>query len=344
MNKDSFQVGLNLGGWLSQYPSYDYDHFDTFIKEADFRRIADWGCDHIRLPVDYPVLEDENHPGAVNERGIGYVRRALEWSRDNGLRAILDLHKAPGFSFENLQTVSLFDSPAEQDRFINIWRTLSVSFVDTNDFVAFELLNEIFLPDSSPWNRLARNTIGHIREIDAERLIVIGGNYFNSPSQLTNLDVSTDSNILYTFHFYEPMVVTHQKAKWVPFLSDYNHEVAYPGFASDLAEFLERHPEYKAYLGHSASVFLDKSSLSAAAQPAIDFSHGKGQSVYCGEYGVIEGAPLETRLNWTADFVSILLGHHIGRAYWSYKGIDFGLVDPHGEVISDKLVKIVCAR
>lgn len=30
-----------------------------FVKEDDIRNIADWGLDHIRLPIDYNVIEDE---------------------------------------------------------------------------------------------------------------------------------------------------------------------------------------------------------------------------------------------------------------------------------------------
>jgi aryl-phospho-beta-D-glucosidase BglC (GH1 family) len=54
-----FQNGVNLGGWLSQYRRYEHDHFRTFITRRDIEQIAAWGFDHIRLPVDYPVLESD---------------------------------------------------------------------------------------------------------------------------------------------------------------------------------------------------------------------------------------------------------------------------------------------
>ena len=54
-----FIKGVNLGGWLSQYPKYSEKHFNAFIQEADIQRIVKMGFDHIRIPVDYNVLETE---------------------------------------------------------------------------------------------------------------------------------------------------------------------------------------------------------------------------------------------------------------------------------------------
>ncbi len=182
MNKSALQTGVNLGGWLSQYPAYDYTHFDTFITADDIERIIDWGCDHVRLPVDNPVLENEKQPGTLNEKGMDYVRKGLDWCHDGGLKVILDLHKAPGFRFDHFQAATLFDDASLQARFLNLWQTLAISLRDSADFVAFELLNEIVLPDSTPWNLLVHETVDCIRTIDTDRLIVIGGNYYNSAS------------------------------------------------------------------------------------------------------------------------------------------------------------------
>ncbi len=55
-----FMHGINLGGWLSQCSEYTESHYNSFIKEDDIRNIADWGLDHVRLPIDYNVIEDEN--------------------------------------------------------------------------------------------------------------------------------------------------------------------------------------------------------------------------------------------------------------------------------------------
>ena len=57
---DGFVKGINLGGWISQFAKYDEHHFDTFIVKSDIEYIASLGFDHVRVPVDYNVLEDED--------------------------------------------------------------------------------------------------------------------------------------------------------------------------------------------------------------------------------------------------------------------------------------------
>ncbi len=57
-----------------------------------------------------------------------------------------------------------------------------------------------------------------------------------------------------------------------------------------------------------------------------------------------ERAPLSTRLNWTRDFIDLLNEYDIGRAYWTYKALDFGLVGPDGKIVNQELVNIVSRR
>jgi hypothetical protein len=65
-----------------------------------------------------------------------------------------------------------------------------------------------------------------------------------------------------------------------------------------------------------------------------------GQPVYCREFGVYEGAPMYTRLNWTRDFILFLNESDIGRAYWTYKALDFGLVDKDGRDVDQGLIEL----
>ena len=69
---ENFQKGVNLGGWISQFDKYDIEHFDTFITKKDIEYIASLGFDHVRVPVDYIVLETEE--GEPIESGYQYLR------------------------------------------------------------------------------------------------------------------------------------------------------------------------------------------------------------------------------------------------------------------------------
>ncbi len=339
-----FQVGVNLGGWLSQYPAFESRHFDTFITQSDIQQIASWGMDHVRLPVDYPVLEADEQPFVYRAEGLAYVDACLNWCRASGLNVVLDLHKAPGFSFDSAASALLFNDPVKQDRFIALWEMLARRYRGIGQTLTFELLNEIVLPTSEPWNRLARRALAAIRAIDPERWIVVGGNQFNMAAQLANLDLPDDPHLLYTFHLYEPLMFTHQKAPWVPVAFEYNQTVEYPGECPGLLEFLATRQEPNPYPGFMMEPRVDRDALSRAVQPAIDFMTRTGHPLYCGEYGVIDRAPIESSLRWHRDAVGILREHGIGRAVWSYKQMDFGLVDANSCVVNAELVKIVSEK
>ena len=73
---EGYQKGVNLGGWLSQ-GSLTKEHLDTFITEKDIERIASWGADHVRLPLDYENVETED--GTDIEAGYRYIENCVSW-------------------------------------------------------------------------------------------------------------------------------------------------------------------------------------------------------------------------------------------------------------------------
>jgi endo-1,4-beta-mannosidase len=344
---DHFNNGVNLGGWLSQYSKYSHEHFQTFISEADIALIASWGMDHIRLPFDYPVLESNDAPGVYRQDGFAYIDHCLEWCKKHGLGVILDLHHAPGYTFTNTLRPEtqhlnvLFDQENAQQRFIALWEEVVRRYHRSGLPVIFELLNEVVLPDSTLWNSLAGKTVSALRKIDPECKVMIGGNHYNAASELKNITLLDDPNVSYTFHFYEPLLFTHQKAPWTQVAREYNQTLDYPGSYVGLKEFLDRSPQFQKEYGWQVGWKLDRSLMLEFLQPALDFANQTGRDLYCGEFGVISGAPAASRRHWHADLVDILRQHNIGHGLWSYKAMDFGLVDRQGIVVDPELIKIV---
>jgi endoglucanase len=339
---DGFKTGVNLGGWLSQYPAYDARHFEGFISADDIARIAGWGMDHVRLPIDYRILEDDDAPFAYKESGFSYIDRCMAWCGANGLDMVLDLHRAPGYSFDAATgSNALFEDSALQDRLVRLWKALIGRYAGrSGPRLVFELLNEIVLPTSAPWNALSHRIHRAIRAKDADSWIMVGGNDWNSVGSLDEIEPFDDRRMIHTFHFYEPMPFTHQKAYWADEFKDYDTEVAYPGTAAGLKEFLERHPPYAKRLGAYVGKELDRGFMEDALRPAAEFMRRTGKPLYCGECGVIDGAPRAGRLNWYRDFIGLMREYDIGFAFWSYKRMDFGLVGADGEVIDGELVKL----
>ena len=63
--------------------------------------------------------------------------------------------------------------------------------------------------------------------------------------------------------------------------------------------------------------------------------------LYCSEYGVIHQADLESTLHWYQTISAVFEKHHIGRAAWTYKEMDFGLTDAEALPVMQKVLPLL---
>lgn len=360
----TFHNGINLGGWLSQYefiasqPLTDMNlktHFDSFITEKDIKQIAAWGFDHVRLPVSGYLLYDQASR-RLNEKPLAYIEKCIGWCAAHHLNMILDLHDFWGNVYGAMDTpMPLLTETTLQEHFLTLWSELSKhlkgygnpdsSNRDNNRdgiVIAFELLNEVSDASHYLWNRLYKSAVKVIREADSARLILVGSNCQNSAAYLNQLDLMDDPAVFYNFHYYEPQVFTHQKAHFSEEMKDYNQTITYPGDISGFAKYLKSHPEYLMKYQLTADKNKnDKKLMEKLLKNAAYFVRYTGCSLYCGEYGVINSAPSSEAVKWIRDLLFILDENHIGRALWNYKALDFGLLDPDGNIVSEEFLHFI---
>lgn len=331
--------GINLGGYLSQC-SHQMEHYENWIGKSDIDTIAGWGFDHVRLPVDYQVFQDDE--GNTREYGYGFVERVVKWCAEAGLDIIIDLHKAYGYDFNfagDKEQNSLFTSERLQARFVSLWSDIAKRF-GKYKHVAFELLNEVVENENAePWNRLIARGVAAIREYAKDNVIIYGGICWNSSSTLKLLEKPADKNIVFTFHFYEPLLFTHQKAGWVKNM-DMNRTVAYP----DTMEYYKKETatlsEQGGTLNYVKAAEVGQELLDELISQAVDAAEKAQVQLYCGEFGVIDRAPVPDTLRWFEDVDAVFRKHNIGCAVWSYKEMDFGIADKHYEEIRPALIKL----
>ncbi|MCL2357191.1 MAG: glycoside hydrolase family 5 protein [Defluviitaleaceae bacterium] len=337
---DKYRSGVNLGGWISQC-SYAEKHIAEFISESDVKKIASWGLDHIRLPVDYPVLESDDAPGKYLQSGFEVIDKTLAWCKAAGLNLVIDLHKAPGYAFYNAVADNvLFSDEGAQKRFVALWEEFARRYKGEGDNVVFELMNEIIDPHGETWNKIARRAIEAIHAVDPSRYILLGGPYYNSVRGLETLEIYDNPRVLYNFHFYEPMLVTHQRARWTT-LKDTGINQPYPGKIVGIDRLNEIFPEKIPYSHVTEDTVFNIEYLEMCMKQALEFSQKNNKELYCGEYGVINNADLESRINYILDTNALFEKHRMGRALWTYKRMDFESIDENGEAVSPELVKIL---
>ena len=335
--------GINLGGFLSQC-CHEEAHYDEFIKKEDIQQIQKWGFDHVRLPVDYNVIESDE--GIAKKNGYQRIQQVVDWCRECELNLILDLHKAYGYDFNDAgdeERNNLFSSEALQKRFVDLWIEIVKRF-GREKHIAFELLNEVVEKENADaWNKLIKATVLEIRKVNATAPIIYGGIQWNSVKTLKLLEIPDDKNIIFTFHFYEPLLFTHQKAYWVAAM-DPKQTISYP----DSMEYYQEKSKVLGFQGEVVRLAESKEMgvpfIEEMIQEAIDAAANAGVSLYCGEFGVINQAPVEDTLRWFTDVNTVFEKYDIGCAVWSYKEMDFGLTEAHYDAIREELLKLWCKK
>lgn len=342
---EGYQKGINLGGWLSQCVSYDEDHFDNFITEKDIETIASFGLDHIRVPVDYDVfMKETSEMDVVNEEGMSRIDACIGWCQKHGLNMILDLHKAKGYMFDSgaVENADLFFvDEMLQETFYETWEMFAQKYGKYNDMLAFELLNEVVNPDyQDKWNEIATTAIKRIRQYAPNTFIIAGGVNYNNVFAVPGISIPFDDKTVLNFHCYEPLCFTHQKAYWVDGMTD-DFEMTYP---EDIDVIRRKSEEFsKDHMGAVFNECMDAEGkfFDKMFKSAVEYATEKNVPLYCGEYGVIDQAPLSDTLNWMRDIHASFEKFGIGRALWNYKNKDFGLVDDHYAPIIKEMIEVL---
>ena len=195
LKEHGFYKGVNLGGWMSQC-DYSEARLDGFITEPDFAQIAAWGFDHVRLPVDYNVIQ--NRDGSMKPEGLARVDRAVALCEKYGLRVVLDLHKT------------------QREKFYAVWECFAARYGAMSERVVFDLLNEMTEKKYlEGWKSASRECVRRIRRFAPETDVLLGSWLWNNARTLPDLDAPYDGHVVYNFHFYEPHIFTHQGAYWM---------------------------------------------------------------------------------------------------------------------------------
>jgi endoglucanase len=86
---------------------------------------------------------------------------------------------------------------------------------------AYDLLNEPVTTDADgqQWQSFATRLVEEVRRVDRNHLLIIGKLYGVHSAYTTDGVASqflvADNNVMYDFHFYEPIDYTHQYASWI---------------------------------------------------------------------------------------------------------------------------------
>ncbi|WP_231591649.1 cellulase family glycosylhydrolase [Cellvibrio sp. pealriver] len=194
--------------------------------KADIDAMAKWGFNSVRLPMHFNLytlpIEQEPVKGQNTwlEKGFEMTDQLVAWAKANNMYVILDLHAAPGgqgndfaISDRNPNTPSLWQSEANQQKMVELWRKLAQRYANEPTIGAYDIINE---PNwgfesaddkngcketkNEPLKKLMVDVTKAIRSVDNKHMIIIEGNCWGN--NYAGVLPQWDNNMVLSFHKY----------------------------------------------------------------------------------------------------------------------------------------------
>jgi endoglucanase len=329
--------GVNISDWFSQFPDgkgFTRQQFEEAITAQDLALIRAMGFDHVRLCVNPQPLFRPLQADRIPAEPLAYLDAALTMILDQGLAVELDIQADETFK----RKLATDDAFVEQ--FADFWRALARHYSARDpERVFFEVLNEPELRDAYRWYGIEATLVGVIRESAPDHTIIVSGAHSSVEDDLIFLEPLRDPNLLYTFHFYEPFLFTHQGATWAVNYWHFLKGVPYPSDpeAARQAAALVPDPVHRLAVIRYGMSHWDAARIDAEVSHVVEWSRKWGVPVICNEFGAYrKAADPRDRAAWLHDVRAALEKYGIGWTVWDYSTSGFGVVTkPDGQPVPD---------
>jgi hypothetical protein len=283
------------------------------------------GFTYVRIPVDvcnmlpglplYPYSPTRLSTAKTVTDALGYLDSKVQQFIESGFLVVVCVF----VSDRDLRSKKAADGTFDQmmkDASAVLPRRYGGRYDHTQ--IMFEIYNEPLYNDSAPgymfsdWNALHPQLVSIVRAIVPKHTLIMDGPRFAKAEFIANLTPSTDTNMIYSFHFYDPPQLTQQGS----------------GGGRD-ATFIYPRPAAKDGSANWPKEW-DKTKVSARIQMAVAWAKGGNSAgrplpLICGEFGCTGAPDKASRLRWVTDVRDILSAAGISLCWWSEKGKAFGL-------------------
>jgi hypothetical protein len=318
--------GINLSHWFAQsYEGYSQARLDGFVTRDEIHRLALSGFDHVRLSVAPAVLFPPQAKLAFEPMAMGALHRALDHIQQAGLAAIVDLHPIR-------DEKNVFLAPDGADRLIDCCHILAKALAKRETpGLALEILNEPEPLAGDAWWRLQERALAAIRDAGFSDLVIANAGGWSGMDDLAAHEPYSDPRVVYTVHFYAPMLFTHQSASWSLEVARQVGDLGWPLDPADAeraAKLASRDVSASACVrGQIANGQFSLAAMKAQFDRLTKWQSLNGHpTIYVGEFGVYAPhAPAAARLAWIKAARDGFEQRNWGWALWDYSP-DFGFL------------------
>ncbi len=308
--------------WLEQYwrgseqkKQMDYLDYSLLARRKNDLQRMSVGVKTVRLPICFDRWEDRIPPFTIDSMNyFKVIDSMIQWTGELNMNLIID------YQHGNLRTQKI-----QQDttRFFALWDQIAHYFSNTDpERIFLEPFNEPHNIDDALWWQIAEKVVKVIRKHCPNHTIFLGGADYNNLSSLLRSKPIKDDNIIYTIHYYEPLIFTHQGTPWlgaptstigIQFEANGAEEVLpslAPGAKGTWGENkLYTYPEWK-----------DTTTVHKDLKKAAIWRSLFNVPVYCGEFGSYRAGNVESRSKHLKRIRLALEQHKINYAWWEWDG------------------------
>lgn len=325
-----FSNGVNLTNWFQASSPRQID-FSKYSKE-DFENIQSLGATVIRLPINLHSMVGSAPEYKVDSLFYFFLDQVVDWAEELEINLILDNH-----TFDPIDATD----PNIGDILVPVWTQIAAHYESRSEFIYYEVLNEPHGISNEAWNAIQLDVINAIRTVDSTHTIIVGPSDYNGLRSLQYMPEYEDDNLIYTFHFYDPFVLTHQGATWTdPSMADlsgipfpYNASTM-PGFPSSLnGTWIQG-----AYNNYPNEGTAEK--VREYLDIAVNFAETRGVKVFCGEFGIYApNSDNDSRVAWYGVVSDYLTEKGLSWTIWDYQG-GFGIFEPGSNELFDHDINV----
>lgn len=320
-----FHRGVNFTNWF-QAGSPTEIPFNRFTRQ-DIRDIKRLGCDVVRLPMNLHAMVRDTQSWELDPLFLYFLDQVVQWFEEEDIHLILDNH-----TFDP----AVNTLPSVIQPLTAIWPQIAQRYKDRSRKIYYEILNEPHGISDAEWGAIQEEVIRAIRQVDTVHTIIVGPANWNSYQNLRNLPQYTDTNLIYTFHFYDPFLFTHQGATWT---SPSLQSLAGVPFPYDPARMPACPADLRGTWVESALNSYPNEGTVQRLQDLLyiarQFQQERNVPVFCGEFGVfIPNSPEADRVTWYKWVRIILENYRIPWTIWDYRG-GFGLFEKNTPELFD---------
>lgn len=289
--------GINMGNMLEAPREGDWG---IRLEPAYINLVAE-KFKTVRVPVRWTNHAAPTADATLDEFFASRVDKALDALLSKSLVVIVNTHHYNQLFGDKLHPNEFAVDPAVlEQRLVNIWHQLALRYKNRSPKLIFELLNEPHGSlKSDDWNALQKRLIDTVREIDPNRVLLVGSTYWNHPRDLNKLKLPPDRNLIVAIHMYDPYEFTHQGISWMP-----------------------QFPK-----GPTCCSDSQKKTMADVLETAVKWSQQTGYPLHLGEFGSYNQGDMESRETYTRTMRDLAEKYSVGWTYWEF-GSSFGAYDP----------------